>query len=82
MNERIKELAEQAGLYDHDGMVLGYTSGYQGVSKEELQNFAEQIVRECADVPTLMWGTNEVNADVAVKIRNRILDIFGIDDDE
>ncbi len=44
MNERIKELAEQAGLTDY--MVFGRIE-----SKEEvLRNFAESIVRECIDV--------------------------------
>jgi len=48
MNEKIRELTKQAGLYEHDGMVFGSTSGYEGVSTEELKKFAELIVRECA----------------------------------
>jgi hypothetical protein len=48
MNEKIKELTKQAGLYEHDEMVFGSTSGYEGVSTEELKKFAELIVRECA----------------------------------
>jgi hypothetical protein len=47
MNNRIKELAEQAGLTDY--MVFGRIE-----SKEEiLQNFAELIVKECADIATI-----------------------------
>jgi hypothetical protein len=48
VNEKIRELTKQAGLYYHDGMVFGSTSGYEGVSTEELKKFAELIVRECA----------------------------------
>jgi hypothetical protein len=42
MNERIKELAEQAGMYDFvlEAMGIG----------EEFEKFAELIVRECMDV--------------------------------
>ena len=47
MNEKIKELTKQAGLYEHDGMVFGSTSGYEGVSTEELKKFTELVVREC-----------------------------------
>lgn len=43
--------------------------------------FAELIIKQCADIPTLMWDKNEVNADVAVKIRNRILSNFEIEED-
>jgi hypothetical protein len=42
MNERIRELAEQAGLYD-------FVIESMGID-EEMQKFAELIVRECARV--------------------------------
>jgi hypothetical protein len=42
MGKRFKELAEQAGLYDFVFEVMGVD--------EELTNFAESIVRECATV--------------------------------
>ena len=50
MNKRIKELAEQAGIWkpthDHKTWVKGeYIS-----SPGELEKFAELIVRECADI--------------------------------
>ena len=44
MNERIKELAEQAGI-----SVRGHYDE-TGSTPMELQKFAELIVRECADV--------------------------------
>ena len=40
MNERIKELAEQAGINE-------YGFDYMGITKAELDKFAELIVREC-----------------------------------
>jgi hypothetical protein len=42
MNERIKELMEQAGLYD-------FVIESMGIN-EEMQKFAELIVRECAGI--------------------------------
>jgi hypothetical protein len=44
MNERIKELAEQAGVEYTITKVMFLTG------EEEIQKFAELIVRECADV--------------------------------
>lgn len=46
-----------------------------------VQVYGEMLVNKCADIPTIMWGENDVNADVAVKIRNRILNTFEIEDD-
>jgi hypothetical protein len=43
MNERIKELAEQAGFYNMGiGLIIGI--------EEYHQKFAELIVRECAGI--------------------------------
>jgi len=42
MNERIKKIAEQAGLYDFVYEAMGID--------EEMQKFAELIVQECARV--------------------------------
>ena len=51
MNERIKELMEQAGLYD-------FVIESMGIN-EEMEKFAELIVRECVDRVTSKangWG--------------------------
>jgi len=50
MNEKITELRKQVGLYEHDGMIFGSTSGYEGVSTDELEKFAELIVLECIGI--------------------------------
>ena len=42
MNERIRELMEQAGLYD-------FVIESMGIN-EEMEKFAELIVQECMDV--------------------------------
>lgn len=44
MNERIKELARQAGL------IAPYGSDHEGLADFDYRKFAELIVRECADV--------------------------------
>jgi hypothetical protein len=52
MNERIKELAGQAGMYDFvlEAMGIG----------EEFEKFAELIVRECAE-QIIVKGTDWVD---------------------
>ena len=70
MNERIKELAREAGLlvYNPEG------------APTKLEKFAELIVRECIRVPYDMWDKAELNADIAVKIDRRIKDHFGVEE--
>jgi hypothetical protein len=48
MNERIRELAEQAGLEFDDDLVLEPEAIYYTTQKD-LEKFAELIVRECID---------------------------------
>ena len=52
MNERIKQLAEQAGLVKIlDEHASEYGNGmFENTPYPELEKFAELIVRECADV--------------------------------
>lgn len=63
MNERIKELAHEAGLptYNPDGIPT------------KLEKFAELIVRECALIAGLMEHEGRSN------IGANILDSFGVD---
>jgi hypothetical protein len=46
MNERIRELAEQAFTITTDGKI-GHVNDYM------VEKFAELIVRECADIATI-----------------------------
>ncbi len=56
MNERIEKLMEQTGIHFYKRSVLDkhYPELYDGVycelSVEELEKFAESIVRECCDL--------------------------------
>lgn len=63
MNNRIQELAEQC---------------YHRYSEHhiDLEKFAELIVKDCISVPYAMWDRAELNADIALKIENRIRDHF------
>ena len=44
MNEKIKELAEQSFLFD------GYGSAIPTYGNEELQQFAQSIIQQCANI--------------------------------
>jgi len=48
MNERIQELAEQAGMNPSAFQFSGTPIKYE-VTESELEKFAELIVRECCD---------------------------------
>lgn len=75
MNERIRELAKEHGFVRWDYDSLSYE--LKG-DIEDLYAFAELIVRECAYIPIDMWDKAELNADVAVKIEDRIKSHFGV----
>lgn len=69
MNNRIKELAEQAGLTDY--MVFGRIE-----SKEEvLRNFAESIIQECAGLVEDHYDDGDDNSLAGYKIRKH----FGLE---
>ena len=50
MNERIRELAEQATTIVDTVNSQGYSSSHANFDREK---FAELIVRECADIATI-----------------------------
>ena len=51
MNERIKQIAEQAGLcfVDYDGTLTNHFENFANMDTE-VKKFAELIVRECARI--------------------------------
>ena len=76
MNERIKQLAEQAGLNVKTNMsgvplVFGTFEGYKisHVSAEELEKFADLIIMECAELSTGYVGN----------VKNLMLKHFGME---
>jgi hypothetical protein len=65
MNERIKELAEQAEVWNVDG----------DKCEVDLQGFAELIVRECAGV-----GYDASYYECALNVSNKIKQHFGVEE--
>jgi hypothetical protein len=67
MNERIKELAEQAGI------TLPADTAYNGhIYRNALEKFANSIVRECAALSMNNPGHNGLN------ISDKIIKHFGV----
>jgi uncharacterized protein YutE (UPF0331/DUF86 family) len=66
MNERIRKLAEQAGIYK---LNLSDETEYWIMEK-----FAQLIVQQCADI-------GERYADGNYEVRNQILEHFGLEEE-
>ena len=79
MNERIKELAEQASTHAEE-TVHYYMGQFDGLTweakilKERDLKFAELIVQKCADI-------GEQYADGNYEVRNQILEYFGLEEE-
>jgi len=69
MNRRIKELAEQAGL----SLSQKDYSYYWVESNEDIEKFAELIVKECAHVA-------DISDDSGIWIGGAILTHFGVEE--
>ena len=76
MNERIKELAEQAGI-NMDSFQFSGTPIKHIVDEPSLEKFAELIVKECMGQ---VWYTREdgINGNVSQVIKDRIKEHFGV----
>ena len=82
MNERIKELMEQAGLYD-------FVIESMGIN-EEMEKFAELIVQECLDkiethrIPVGNSAAGEMACEwtysALKEIRDEIKEHFGVEE--
>jgi hypothetical protein len=75
MNERIQELAEQAGI------VFWEMSGdvdWRQANKETLEKFAELIVRECMDI-AYAYDAPKMSGPGMI-VANRIEDHFGVEE--
>ena len=70
MNERIRELAEQAFNKANDGTIADIK-----IPKEFIDEFAQLIVRECADYAN-WYQTNSQYTDIAKAIREH----FGVEE--
>ena len=72
MNERIKELAVQAGMEDYP--TEGVNALYGDVT---IQKFAELLVKECAKEASYWWPADYYGAK---RVEDRILQHFGIEE--
>ena len=75
MNERIKELAEKAGLEFDDDLVLEPEPIYYTTQKD-LEKFAELIVRECGRV----YIQNQ--QDGVMTLTQDLLQHFGVEEEK
>ena len=78
MNERIKELALNAALLnyiDNETPRRYFINGHADL--EEVKEFAELIVRECANLP--FKSTGEVTTIGEIAVSNMILKHFGVE---
>ena len=75
MNEQIEKLAELSG-FKQDMLNIGiwYSPEFQKFA----ERFAELIVKDCACVPTDMWGEGELDVHTAVQVHRRILAHFDV----
>jgi len=71
MNERIRELAEQAGLN------APYGGDHEGLRDFDYRKFAELIVRKCADLCSITASGRDAEA-----IEDAILKHFGMEKKE
>jgi len=78
MNERIKELARQAGL------IAPYGSDREGLSDFDYREFAELIVRECLGIvhDAERGGSNEIWDNAVKFIRRDLQEHFGVEEQE
>jgi hypothetical protein len=80
MNERIRQLAEQARDYVADAIELGFPQDQIDDIRDE--KFAELIVRECADIAREI-GNNAEPDDFALEcyeIEDQIMKHFGVEE--
>lgn len=82
MNERIRELAEQAGA---DDFRLPHSWNYALVGIESIEKFAELLVRECAEIANNKMKDLvdsiicEEKIDTEVFVGNKIKEHFGVE---
>ncbi len=77
MNERIKELAIQAGFFYEDYKDIWYLEYHNQTCEEEMKKFAELLVRECADLFEIEWGDEKLTGnDVGYVLKKH----FGVEE--
>ena len=81
MNERLRELAEQAGMTDDKfGLFFAKDRHEEGV---DLEKFAELIVRECIDCADFVGQVNIASGypnSTAHHVKQKIKQHFGVEE--
>ena len=78
MNERIRELAKQAGMLDFSQV----SGGRYKVTEVDIEEFAQLIVQECMDCATWVGTVNKNPIEpinTAYAINKRIKKYFGVE---
>ena len=89
MNEKIKELAEQAGIRLNSYLVSNNTG--ELVVSDDFKKFAELIVKECIGITDELinrnvdgsWTSNELYTDyngALFEVKRRIQESFGVEE--
>ena len=76
MNERILELAEEAGFLTEDGNF--YADSFDAIN-DEVEAFAQLIINECVGICMIEYDTGLEMAPQAPWIAKQIKDHFGVD---
>lgn len=91
MNERIKELAIQAGFFYEDYKDIWYLEYHNQSCEEEMKKFAELIVKECISIvdeqkeclheEQQYWHDRDYGYEMAVNdASNGIKQFFGVEE--
>ena len=79
MNERIKELAEQAGAETWSRAPMRAVTGL-AFTDENLEKFAELILKECMDICDSTQAQYGQYTFTATTVKNRIKERFGVEE--
>ena len=83
MNERIRELARQAGVYFGEAHVDYFGDehpSYISTREMDVEKFAELIVRECAKNAVLFADSTTIQGLPSKHIENYMLKHFGVEE--
>jgi hypothetical protein len=78
MNERIRQLAEQAGMTD-DKFGMFFAKDNHNEDGVDLEKFAELIVRECLTFVEPMPGSGDIDDLALEAAREGIKEHFGVE---
>ena len=79
MNNKIRNIAESAGILYGAGIDGYYTKCYDGVTREQIEKFAELIIKDCIEIcKTTISNSDDYNTGM-MYCAQEIKEHFGID---